>query len=81
MYLLLTQKYYPNPDPAARDIRDAFVAKPNWKTSERDMRELRKKVNIVLLKHQTKKDVATATQITEEFFNALIKASRQQTQP
>ena len=77
VYLLLTQKYYPNPDAAAQEIRDAFIAKPNWQTSERDMRDLRKKVYFALLKHQPKKDVPAATQIVEEFFDTLVRASRQ----
>ncbi len=42
------------------------------------MRELRKQVNIALLKYQPKKDVTEATQIAEEFFETLILATRQQ---
>lgn len=41
------------------------------------MRDLRKKVYFALLKHQTKKDVTAATQIVEEFFDILVRASRQ----
>ncbi|MCK4513909.1 MAG: hypothetical protein KAU31_01560, partial [Spirochaetaceae bacterium] len=58
----------------SRNIRQAFTDNPNWKTSERSLRQLRKQVTFALFVES--EDINRVTAIVEELFGLLDKANR-----
>lgn len=58
----------------SRKIKGAFVAFPNWKKSDRALRELRKKVTFAIFAETDDLDRVTA--LVEELFTLLEKAER-----
>jgi len=63
-----------NAEAVSRSIRQAFADFPNWKKSENDLRELRKKVTFAIFAETDDLDQVTA--MVEELFTLLEKANR-----
>ena len=55
-------------------IRDAFLAHPNWKTSESALRELRQQVTFALV--SACDELEQVTPLVEELFTVLSKGDR-----
>ncbi|NLN96175.1 MAG: HsdR family type I site-specific deoxyribonuclease [Bacteroidales bacterium] len=53
-------------------IKDEFISHPNWKTSEKELRELRKAVYFVLLSEED--DIDKVANLIDELFNHLFIA-------
>jgi len=66
----LTDDGIPNPEPVSKRVREAFGEYPNWRRSETELRELRKKVTFALLAEEG--DVERVTAAVEELF-ALVQ--------
>ena len=58
----------------SRKIRDAFIEMPNWKRSENELRELRKKVTFAIFAQCDDLDKVTA--LVNSMFRVLEKADR-----
>ena len=58
----------------SRKIKEAFVAFPHWKTSEKDLRELRKKVTFAI--YAQLDDLDQVTRVVDGLFTLLEKADR-----
>ncbi len=58
----------------SRKIKEAFIELPNWKQSERSLRELRKKVTFAIFAEMD--DLDRVTVLVEELFTLLEKADR-----
>lgn len=61
-------------EPVTRKIRDAFVALPTWRDSEKALRDLRNRVTGAIF--PTVGDVDKTVAIVDELFNLLAKAYR-----
>ncbi len=57
---------------ATRKIKDAFLEYPNWKKSENELRELRKKVSFAIF--AVEDDIDKVTSIVDDLFTLLAKA-------
>jgi len=57
---------------ATRKIKDAFLEFPNWKISENELRELRKKVSFAIF--AVEDDMEKVTELVDELFVLLAKA-------
>ena len=57
----------------SRKIKEAFVALPHWKQSEKDLRELRKKVTFAI--YAQEEDLEKVTRLVEDLFTLLEKAN------
>lgn len=53
-------------------IKDEFISHPNWKTSEKELRELRKAVYFILLSEED--DIDKVANLIDELFNHLFIA-------
>jgi type I restriction enzyme R subunit len=58
----------------SRKIKEAFVALPHWKQSEKDLRELRKKVTFAI--YAQLDDLDQVTRVVDGLFTLLEKADR-----
>lgn len=58
----------------SRKIKEAFVAIPHWQQSEKDLRELRKKVTFAI--YAQEEDLEKVTRLVEGLFMLLEKAGR-----
>ena len=74
MYRTLLDAGIEQAEDVSRRIREAFVELPNWKQSERSLRELRKKVTFAIFAEMDDLDRVTA--LVEELFTLLDKADR-----
>ncbi len=72
IYRTLLDKGFKNADEITRQIKAEFVNNPNWKTSEKELRDLRKGAYYAVLSEEENIDKAAA--IVEDLFNQLFKA-------
>lgn len=70
IYRTLLDKKIKNPDEATMQIKEEFVNFPNWKTSEKEIRELRQAIYFALLSEE--EDINKAANLVEELFEHLI---------
>jgi len=70
----LTDEGVPNPEPASKKVRDAFMKFPNWQRSEAELRELRKQVTFAIFAEE--KDMEKVTTTVEALFTLLHKCFR-----
>ncbi len=56
-----TEEGIPNPEKVAGKVREAFEKHPNWKTSEAELREARKKVTFAIFSEEDDLNKVTAT--------------------
>jgi type I restriction enzyme R subunit len=74
VYRTLLDSEVPNSEQVSRNIKQAFTDCPNWKRSEKDLRELRRKVTFAILAElETVEDV---TGIVEQLFSLLERATK-----
>lgn len=72
IYRTLLDKDFRKADEITRQIKAEFVNNPNWKTSEKELRDLRKGTYYAVLGEEENIDKAAA--IVEDLFNQLFKA-------
>ncbi len=72
IYKTLIDKGLPNAEDITKQIKEEFLNNPNWKTSEKELRELRKGVYYAILAEED--DIDKAASIIEELFNHLFIA-------
>lgn len=72
IYRTLIDKGLSKSEETTKMIKEEFVKNPNWKTSEKEMRELRKGVYYTVLSEED--DIDKAASIVEELFNNLFIA-------
>ena len=72
IYRTLIDKGFSEPEETTKQIKEEFVKNPNWKTSEKELRELRKGVYYAILAEED--DIDKAASIVEELFNHLFIA-------
>ena len=63
----------PNADVASKKVREAFAEFPNWRRSERDLREVRKKITIAIFAEVD--DLNKVTALVDGIFTVLQGAS------
>ncbi len=74
VYRTLLDEKIEHAEEVSRQIRVAFVEFPNWKKSDREMRELRKKVTFAI--YAQSDDLDRVTGIVDNLFRLLEKANR-----
>ncbi|MFZ0616099.1 MAG: HsdR family type I site-specific deoxyribonuclease [Chthoniobacterales bacterium] len=74
VYRTLLDAQIANAEAVSRKIKEAFVANPNWKSSEASLRELRNKVTFAIFAELD--DLDGVTTIVDELFTLLAKADR-----
>jgi type I restriction enzyme R subunit len=67
----LTDDGIPNADVISKKIREAFIEFANWRTSETELRELRKKVTFAVLSGED--DIEKGTATVESLFSLIRK--------
>lgn len=72
IYRTLIDKGLSKSEEVTKEIKEEFVKNPNWKTSEKELRELRKGVYYAILAEED--DIDKAASIVEELFNHLFIA-------
>jgi len=72
IYRTLLDKDFKNADEITRQIKAEFVNNPNWRTSEKEMRELRQGAYYAVLNEEV--DIDKATYVVEDLFNHLFIA-------
>jgi len=72
IYQTLIDNSLKNSEEMTKQIKEEFVKNPNWKTSEKELRELRKGVYYAILAEED--DIDKAATIVEELFNHLFIA-------
>ncbi len=72
IYRTFLNKGFKNADKITKQIKVEFVNNPNWKTSEKELRDLRKGVHFAVLEEED--DIDKAAAIVEDLFNQLFKA-------
>lgn len=72
IYRTLIDKGLSNSEETTKEIKEEFVKNPNWKTSEKELRELRKGVYYAILAEED--DIDKAASIVEDLFNHLFIA-------
>jgi len=72
IYRTLIDKGLSKSEKTTKQIKEKFVQNPNWKTSEKDLRELRKGIYYAILDEED--DIDKAASIVEELFNHLFIA-------
>ncbi|MCK9220666.1 MAG: HsdR family type I site-specific deoxyribonuclease [Bacteroidales bacterium] len=70
IYRLLIEKEIKNSDKVTKQIKEEFVNHPNWKTSEKELRELRQSVYFALLSEED--DIDKAANFVDELFHHLF---------
>jgi type I restriction enzyme R subunit len=63
-----------NPEEVSKKIKSAFVEHAGWKQSEKELRELRKKVTFAICEQEDNLDKVTS--MVDELFTLLSKANR-----
>lgn len=71
IYRTMLDKDFKKADEITRQIKAEFVNNPNWKTSEKELRDLRKGTYYAVLSEEENIDKAAA--IVEDLFNQLFK--------
>jgi type I restriction enzyme R subunit len=72
VYKMLSNRDFTKIDAATTQIKDLFVNHPNWKTSEKELRELRQSVYFVLLAEED--DMDKVAEFVDDLFNQLNAA-------
>lgn len=72
IYRTLLEKGFKKTDEITRQIKVEFVNNPNWKTSEKELRDLRKGAYYAVLSEE--ENIDKAATIVEDLFNQLFKA-------
>ncbi len=72
IYRALLDKQINNSEEITKQIKEEFVNHPNWKTSEKELRELRQAVYFALLAEED--DIDKAANLIDELFNHLFIA-------
>jgi type I restriction enzyme R subunit len=72
IYRTMLDKGFKNAEAMTKQIKEEFLNYPNWKDSERELRDLRKGVYYAILSEQ--EDIDKAAAIVEDLFNHLYKA-------
>jgi type I restriction enzyme R subunit len=75
VYSILSGADIAAPEAVSQAIRSAFVAHPNWPTSEKEMRDLRQAITLSIYAHEDDLDKVTAT--VEQILTLMLKARRQ----
>jgi type I restriction enzyme, R subunit len=70
IYKTLLEKEIKNSETITKQIREEFINHPNWKTSEKELRELRQQIYFALLTED--EDLERATVLVEDLFNHLF---------
>jgi type I restriction enzyme R subunit len=70
IYRLLLDKEIKNSDKVTKQIKEEFGNHPNWKTSEKELRELRQAVYFALLSEED--DIDKAVNLVDELFHHLF---------
>jgi type I restriction enzyme, R subunit len=70
IYRLLLDKEIKNSDKVTKQIKQEFVNHPNWKTSEKELRELRQAIYFALLSEED--DIDKAANFVDELFHHLF---------
>jgi len=73
VYRTLLDHEVENSEDVSRRIGETFVENPNWKQSERALREVRRKVTFAILSEMD--DLDQVTLIVDELFNLLERAN------
>ena len=73
----LTDDGIPNPEDASKKIQEAFASFPNWRRSEAELRELRKKVTFAIFAEE--EDLQKVTSTVDALFTLLHKGFRSRT--
>ena len=63
-----------DPEEVSKKIKSAFVEHAGWKQSEKELRELRKKVTFAICAQED--DLNKVTAMVDELFTLLSKANR-----
>jgi type I restriction enzyme R subunit len=63
-----------NPELASNQIKEAIRRFPNWRTGDRDLRELRKQVTFAIFAQEDNLDKVTG--LVDEIFNILLRENR-----
>jgi len=72
IYRTLLDKGFKKADEITKQIKGEFINNPNWKTSEKELRDLRTGAYYALLGEED--DIDKAAAIVEDLFNQLFKA-------
>ena len=72
IYKTLLDKAIHNTEEITKQIRNDFLNHPNWKTSEKELRELRKQVYYAIF--NVEDDIDKVAQLVDELFNQLFMA-------
>jgi len=72
IYKTLLGQGLPKPEETTKQIKEEFVKNPNWKTSEKELRELRKGIYYAILAEED--DIDIAVSIVDDLFNHLFIA-------
>jgi type I restriction enzyme R subunit len=72
IYKKILEKDITNSEKVTKEIKAEFVNHPNWKTSEKDLRELRQAIYFALLSEED--DIDKAANLIDELFNHLFIA-------
>jgi len=70
IYKKMLENEIKNSEEVTKQIKQEFVNHPNWKTSEKDLRELRQSVYFALLSEED--DIDKAANLIDELFNHLF---------
>jgi type I restriction enzyme R subunit len=74
VYRSLLEAHIPNPEAVSTQIRSAFSAHPNWRTSEAALRELRQQVTFALF--AACDQLEQVTPLVDALFSTLAKGER-----
>ncbi len=72
IYRTLLDKQINNSEEITKEIKEEFVNHPNWKTSEKELRELRQQVYFAILLEED--DLDKAANLVDELFTQIFKA-------
>jgi type I restriction enzyme R subunit len=73
----LTDDGTPNPEAVSKKVQEAFASFPNWRRSEAELRELRKKVTFAIF--AAEEDLQKVTSTVDALFTLLQKGFRSRT--
>ena len=74
VFTTLREKVVPHSERVSKKIGEAFAEYSNWRTSENELRELRKQVTFAILSQED--DLGKVTAIVDELFVGLEKEKR-----
>ena len=74
VFTTLRDKGVPQAEDIGKKIGKAFTQYPNWRRSERDLRELRKQVTFAIVAHE--EDLNKVTTIVDDLFTILQKKAK-----